>query len=388
MSKRDRLRNHNLTPNGFSLIELLLASTIGLILLSGMITVFFANKQSSELNTAMANLQENARFAMDKVANDIRMSGFQGCVDINRAPASILAAAKPTDNYHASAAVASVISDSSTWSPSPPLGFNVANHTAVPGTHALTLQFGHPSTFPLTQLVGSGGIADRAAPVIIDITPGISSRPFDIDEGDYAIVSNCSFADIFRVSALTQTSTRAELSHSAPMNVSGALSTEYGGADSLRVTKVMRFVSNVYYVGTTGNQNADGDDVTALYQQSLPYGDAIKNPPTELIRGIENMRISFGLRTGTDSLVYVAPDDSRFNATQVETIRIGLLMNSYNRISDTSDANTYVLAGQAIESKQAGAATSANVHAGDERFRLAFNTTVKVRNRRPTATEN
>ncbi len=388
MNLNSKTSPYPLKSHGFSLVELLLASTIGLILISGMITVFVGNKRSSELNTSMANLQENARFAIDKLASDIRMSGFQGCVDINRAPAAILAAAKPTDDYHASAAVASVISEGNSWSPSPPLGFNTANHPALPGTHALTLQFGHPSTFPLAQLVGTGGIADRSAPIVVDITAGVSSRPFDIKKGDYALISNCSFADIFRVSALSQTDTRAELSHAAPDNTSGALSTEYGGVDSLRVTQVMRFVSNVYYVGNTGNKNSHGDEITALYQQSLPYGDLNVNPPTELIQGIEDMRISFGLRTGNDSLVYVDPNDARFDATQVETIRIGLLMNSYDRISDTEDTNTYVLAGHAIEPKKSGATSSARTHAGDERFRLAFNTTVKVRNRRPTATDN
>lgn len=387
MSKAARRFNNPSIPTGMSLVELLIATTIGLILISGMIAVFSGNKRSSELNVAMANLQENARFALDKIANDVRMSGFQGCVDINRGPANILASAEPTGDYHATAAQASVISGSDLWTPGPPLGFDTENHSAVPGTHALTLQFGHPSTFPLASQVGVGGVANRTSPAIIDITAGISSRPFDMQVNDYAIISDCSTADIFRISALSKTSTRATLAHTAPNNKSGAFSTEFGGPTTLRMTKVMRFVSNVYYVGNTGLKNDNGDDITALYQQSLPYGDPTNNPPTELIRGIENMRISFGLRTGKNSLIHVEPNDSRFDATQVETIRIGLLMNSYDRISDTNDTNTYVLAGQAISPTTAGASTSTSTHAGDRRLRLAFNTTVKVRNRRPTAFE-
>ena len=371
---------------GLSLVELLIATTIGLLLVSGMISVFSGNKRSSELNTAMANMQENARFGMDQIANDIRMSGFQGCIDINRAPATILAAAQPTTNYHATAAQASVISAGDSWAPAAPLDFVASNHDAIPGTHALTLQFGDPSTFPLTQQVG-GSVANRTSPIVVDITPGTSSRPFDMDANDYAIISNCSNADIFRVSAVTETSTTATISHAAPLNTSGALSTEYGAANTLRVTRLMRFVSNVYYVGDTGIKNDSGDPITALYQQSLPYGDPTNNPPTELIRGIENMRISFGLRTGGSSLIYVEPDDTLFDPTQVENIRIGLLMNSYDRIAEQDDTNTYVLAGQSITPKSDGT-TSTSTHAGDKRSRLVFNTTVKVRNRRGTALEN
>ncbi|MFK7995332.1 MAG: PilW family protein [Granulosicoccus sp.] len=376
------------TSHGFSLVELLLATTIGLILLSGMIAVFSGNKRSSELNVAMANLQENARFAIDKISKDARMAGFQGCIDINRGPATVLAAAEPTADYHATAAQASVISADDVWTPAPPLGFTPTNHNAVPGTHALTLQFGHPSTFPLLSQVGTAGVANRTGPAIINITPGISSRPFDLEVDDYAIISDCATADIFRISALDTTATTATLAHAAPANKSGAFSTEFGAPDTLRMTRVMRFVSNVYYVGDTGLTNDRGDAVTALYQQSLPYGDPTNNPPTELIRGIENMRISFGLRTGVNSLIYVDPSDSRFDPTQVETVRIGLLMNSFDRISDNNDTNTYVIAGQAIAPATPGATTSTSTHAGDSRLRLAFNTTVKVRNRRPTAMSN
>lgn len=386
MSTVKHLRNFRSNISGLSLVELLIATTIGLILTSGMIAVFSGNKRSSELNVAMANLQENARFALDKIANDVRMSGFQGCVDINRGPAKNLAAVAPTGDYHAAAAQASVISTGNLWAPAPPLGFNTVNHTAMPGTHALTLQFGHPSTFPLTMQVG-GAVASRSAPAIIDITPGISSRPFDMEVNDYAIISDCSTADIFRISGLAKTATVATLMHAAPANSSGAFSTEFGGPTTLRMTKVMRFVSNVYYVGDTGLENDEGDTITALYQQSLPYGDPTSNPPTELIRGIENMRISFGLRTGKNNLIHVEPSDARFNPTQVETIRIGLLMNSYDRISDNDDANTYVLAGQAIAPATSGASSSTSTHAGDRRLRLAFNTTIKVRNRRPAAFE-
>lgn len=368
--------------DGLSLIELLISTVIGLALISGVVTVFAGNKRSSDLNTAMANIQENARFALDKIANDIRMSGFQGCVDINRSPANILAASSPTANFYETAAQASVIGAANAWTPSPALGFKTENHDALPGTHALTLQFGNPSTFPLTKVVGTGTIPNRTGPITVNISAGVSSRPFDLKKDDHAIISDCQFADIFKVSGVAKTPTTAVLDHSAPDNVSGALTTEYGSADTLSVTKLMRFVSNVYYVANTGIKNDHGDDIPALYQQSLPYGDITNNPPTELVRGIENLRISFGLRTQADTLTYVLPGDSRFDATQVETIRIGLLMVSYDPITSSNDANTYVLAGQEITPKTSGSNTSTSVHAADNRYRLAFNTTIKVRNRR------
>ena len=367
---------------GFSLVELLIAMALGLVLLAGMISVFAGNKRSSDLNSAMADIQENARFALDTLAKDIRMSGFQGCVDINSGPANLLAATLPTDNFHATAAMGSIVKEGNLWEPAPPLGFTPENHTAIPGTHALTLQFGSPDTYPLTQQVSVGTVPDPTGPIIVDTTPGTNDIDFSLSAGDYAIISNCVTADIIRASSVVEGSNTATIGHSAPLNTTGALTLAYnGGPGTDNETKFMRFVSSVYYVGDTGLQNEQGDQITALYQQSLPYGDPVSNPPTELVRGVENMRIAFGVRVGAQGLTYVLPGDPLYDPRFVESIRIGLLMNSYDRISQTDDNNTYVLAGQPIVAKDA-AGTGLDVHEKDKRFRLAFNTTVKIRNRR------
>jgi len=93
--------------SGVSLIELLIAMTLGLILLAGMIAVFSGNKRSSELNTAMANIQENARFALSALGKDIRMAGFQGCLDSRRGRMIVKSvdAPVPTDGVNADGSV-------------------------------------------------------------------------------------------------------------------------------------------------------------------------------------------------------------------------------------------------------------------------------------------
>lgn len=380
---RNSLPSNNTQPSndGFSLVELLIATTLGLLIISGMIAVFSGNKQSSELNSAMTDIQESARFALDKISDDIRMSGFQGCVDINRGAGLIIASDPPTSDFHASAVTASQVGTGNAWNPAPPLGFKTENHDAIAGTHALTLQFGDASTFPLTAQLQIGGIPNAAGPVIVNTSPGVSSRSFDISQDDYAIISNCSTAEIFRVSAVADAANTATIAHTAPANNVGAFQQIYGDADSIEQTSVMRFNSNTYYVGDTGLTNEQGDPVTALYQQALPYGDPVNNPPTELVRGIENFRVAFGVRTSISTLSYMRPTDPGFDSREIESVRIGLLMTSYDRISQIDDQNTYVLAGQSIVPSSA-AGGGDGFHAGDRRFRLAFNTTVKVRNRR------
>lgn len=364
---------------GISLIEILIAMVLGLLLITGMITVFASNKRSSQLNSAIADLQENARFAMDKLAGDIRMSGFKGCIDINRGKPMLLSQGLPTTDFHATAAMGSIIGSANLWTPAPPLGFEPANHNAIPGTHALTLQFGSPSTYDLTQAVSTSGVPNRAAPIVIDTTPGKNREEFNLETGDYAIISNCIGADIFRISGINQNATSTSIEHKAPFNDSGLLSFDYKNDSH---TKFMRFVSNVYYVGDSGLVNEHGDQINSLFQQSLPYGDPTLNPPVELIQGVDNLRVSFGVRTNPQSLSYVLATDPKYDPRLVESIRIGLLMSSYDRISQSDDTNTYVLAGQAINATSDSSSNASGGYPKDKRYRLAFNTTVKIRNRR------
>lgn len=61
---------------GLTLIELLIASTLGLLLLAATGQIFLANKSSFTAQEAMGNIQENARLAMYFLQRDIRMAGY------------------------------------------------------------------------------------------------------------------------------------------------------------------------------------------------------------------------------------------------------------------------------------------------------------------------
>lgn len=65
---------------GFSLIELMIATALGIFLSAAMISLFVGSKQSYRLNENMSRLQENARFAVSFMSRDIRMTGYHACV--------------------------------------------------------------------------------------------------------------------------------------------------------------------------------------------------------------------------------------------------------------------------------------------------------------------
>lgn len=62
---------------GLTLVEIMVALTISLLLLAGAVQVFLGNKVSHNLQSGLGRLQENARAAMDVLALNISMAGFE-----------------------------------------------------------------------------------------------------------------------------------------------------------------------------------------------------------------------------------------------------------------------------------------------------------------------
>ena len=365
------MRNTRQQIAGFTITELLIATALGLVLISGMISVFIGSKRSSELNTAISDMQESARYALDSMARDVRRAGFQGCVDVNTRSATVRADAPPTLNPKDTIVTGSVVVSPSVWVPAPPRTFLYpsADIVPVPGTHTLALQFGStPSELSAPMLTQADPIA------ITDNTDNAQ-----LDDGDLAIIADCDEADLFRVSSAPENA--GVITHLAVDNSNnGNLSKAYdGGMDSKEQAQVMKFHSNVYFVADTQETNEHGDPLRSLYVQTLPYTAA--NPPTELVQGIENFRVRFGVRRNNGSIAYYAANEPGYDSETIETVQIGLLMASYSRIRNENDNQNYVLAGQNIPAAQ-GQATDGLSHSNNTQHRLVFNTTVKVRNRR------
>ena len=73
-----RLRSRS---HGFSLIEFMVAATLGLLILLGLSRVFVAARVGYGLSEAKSRMQENARLAVDSIQRDVRMAGYMGCVN-------------------------------------------------------------------------------------------------------------------------------------------------------------------------------------------------------------------------------------------------------------------------------------------------------------------
>jgi len=306
------------------------------------------------------------------------MAGYLGCLNVNSSNAVQMKAVNaPTNDLRMTVTAGSVVVDKQIWVPAldgfvPPL-----DNEAKPGTHAVMLQYGGPDSTQLAGEMSNDGVIANASAPVQTLTNG------NIAPNDFAVISNCAFGDIFYVTNIGRAGNDFLFEHTAGgnTNVDGSFTRAYGDAATIDETRLMKFNSNIYYIGENGQTNDSGQMLYSLYQQSLPYNDP-DNPPVELVTGVENFRVAYGIRNPvTDGVRYVTANDPAFNPINVDSIRIGILMVSYDPVADVDDINTYYLAGQPIEPEGAGVAAGSS-HAKDRRIRLAFNTTVQIRNKR------
>jgi type IV pilus assembly protein PilW len=71
-----KTERHTKRQRGFTLIELMIAMVLGLVVMSGVVTLFAQSQRSFKVDRNVAGMQSEARFALEEIARDLRMAGF------------------------------------------------------------------------------------------------------------------------------------------------------------------------------------------------------------------------------------------------------------------------------------------------------------------------
>lgn len=338
---------------GFGLVELMVASTIGLVLLGGIGYVLLGSQQTFRTQDDFSRIQENVRYALDQVGMDVRMAGYAGCIN--------LASIDPA-NPGAAPAIG-VIANSP-----PTIGLGDALQGYV-GTNWVTM--GAPGAVPANWVSGTGVFSiSRASAVAVNLTGNttptnaniqIAGNPDNFVEGEALLVSNCVTADMFRATTVSSGGT-VTIAHSNSSNTANFTIYSYGDE-----AEIFRMISNTYYIGT----NSATPAVPALYRRTMD-GSA-----EEMVDNVENIVMRFGLDDGSnggtanDFIVdsYVDSAGVGTNWRQVMTARISMVFRG-NSNNITTQIQPYVLEGTTVTPT-------------DRRLRQVATATFGLRNRLP-----
>lgn len=67
-----------LAERGFSMVEMMISSTIGLLIVAALAGVMMSNSRSAKTNDGSTELQSNGRYALDHLKREIRHAGYRG----------------------------------------------------------------------------------------------------------------------------------------------------------------------------------------------------------------------------------------------------------------------------------------------------------------------
>ncbi|MET0504317.1 MAG: prepilin-type N-terminal cleavage/methylation domain-containing protein, partial [Luteibacter sp.] len=84
---------------GVSLIELMVALALGLVVALGIVNVFTATSSNSLVQTQLATLQEEGRFAMGALTADLRMANGQYCSNMGGQSSAMANGVMALDRY-------------------------------------------------------------------------------------------------------------------------------------------------------------------------------------------------------------------------------------------------------------------------------------------------
>ncbi len=357
---------------GFSIIEMMVAIVIGLFLLGGAISMLVTSKRTYTVQDDLARIQENARFAMEFIARDMRMAGYFGCAHNITEVFNHVNSASAGDVFDTRFPVEGFEQGAVAWLPSG----NNNNPGIVAGTDAMTVRYLEPSNIFVTNSMPQPS-------AVLQITPNNG-----LEQGDIVAVSDCASADIFQISGPNGNgpSTNGMAVHNtgagtAPGNNSTAFPSCPGAASNCFSkaydvdARILRLNTFRYYVGNDAAGNP------ALFRAALqldPVTRTVSQQPIQLIDGVEHMQVQWGVDTTGNQVpdTYLDADGAAGGVnlanpddwTNVIAVRVWLLLRSVDPIGTDTDARTYQVGDQVLGPFN------------DRRRRRVFATTVFMRN--------
>jgi len=338
------MKNSNLQL-GMSLVEILVSLVISLFLLAGIIQVFIADKASYTFTDSISRMQENGRFALDKMVEEIRLAGFTGCAIFDPLDTSNIS--NNLNQGHAD------YDDSI---------YDFIGGETIEGTD------GNGNDPDSITIRGASTTQANIVPPYESDSADIHITPVNgLQIGDIVMLSNCRGADIFQITNMgpddiqeydnivhntgTGTPGNYNIDNCPDTGNAHCLSQTYG-ADS----SVFKLQTVTYSI------KEGGSGEPALWRSE-------NGADVELIDGIENMQVLYGIDDNGDNYAnqYVIAS-AVTNSLDVVSIRLMLLVRSASP-NVTESPQVYNFNGVI------------NITATDNRLRQVFSTSIALRNR-------
>ena len=318
--------------SGFSLVELMVATALGLLLSAGMVSLYLESRRQFFYDEQLSRLQENGRYAIDLLSRELAMAGFfstvldrknlvsqavsRDCSALDWALNPVAAVDMVNDHAPSSAAMDTVQGATLTC---------VGGQTVVASSDALIIK----------RVAGQASL--RAGRVADNLTPSTTPQWFlRVEDGAAPRWEKRAAADLW--------------------SLSGS-----GGSASY-----WEAITRIFYLRDYSDPQNPADQLPTLCMESL-VNDLMTTRC--LVEGVENLQIEIGLDTDGDGIAnrYAAAPLAQ-EIELVVAIRVSLLLRSTQPLAGYRDEKEYRVGPLSIAARQ------------DAFLRRVFVATIQLRN--------
>lgn len=395
------------------MVEIMVALLIGLVLLTGIVEIYIGSKQSYRLQDQAARMQEGARFALDSLNREARMAGFYGCSiysekdnnysDCNNPPLmrptrllNVLNnrcdlaydfrfkmqgfeanSTHPGQTYAITAVNPAPASSGTGWTPNLVSTNPKIDDKVIAGSDVLVIR---------APIAASRSALSTSTATTLQVGAGDAT----IAVGDLLIAANCARARLFQATTAVTTIAAGSVPHGTSGTPGNACTTwgvlavgsapvasaynEDCSSEKLSLfdgsnggVEIIPVATILYYVGRRDPTTTDPSPGPSLYRK------VGTDSAQELVEGVENMQVLYGVRLANNNLAYL-PADSVINWTQVVSLRIGLLLRTLDdNLTTTADNQSYNANGADVLGTMVKPVS-------DRRLRRVISTTISIRN--------
>jgi type IV pilus assembly protein PilW len=356
-----------IVQRGYTLVELMVAMSIGIILIGAVIVVYLAQTRIYKVVNSNSEIQNSENAIAALVAPAVRAVGFVGCSNMLQPPLSF------TSNLNAGGPPPVPVG---TQPPASMLFGYDASGTAGNGTLTLTTlnaansavatQWTPNLDASLLSSVETGsdvlllfGATPGSQPVAVTSIAAGSSTLSVLDAsglaaGQLAAVSDCGKSTVFNITNVAGTT----LTHAAAAGAQGNANAAFPFSVSYNTPLLVPMQQTAIYVA----QGQAGQSVLMLATYSSGAWTALP-----LVPGVDTMQVLYG--TGAQGVVsqYV-PASAGLNWSSVYSVRLAFLLEGQIGSAGTGNPTQFTVLGTTVTVPQ------------DTRLRRVYEMTVKLRN--------
>ncbi len=385
---------------GLSVIEMMIALALSSVVTLGVVQLFVANSEGYSQMQGQSRVQESARFALNFIGRSVRKAGYRGCFSDAEAIHTMMLNDILPYEFDVRTGIQGFEGQGTGWNPT------FASVQMPISRGAIDTNVWDPNELRVLGAAydGSGrGIDDReiihgsdvitfknmsvvdrrlTAPMVtstenITIASTVAPDALGFDRDHMAMIHDCEKATVFRITEMTPSGGITTIQHLTDdtdgWGNTTALLAELNtfGADSA----VSAIETVTYFLAPSAGFNQQGNQTISLWRKSGIEA------PIELVEGVENMQIVYGFDTDFDGVPNQYIDAPLVtNWTQVETIRVTLIVASVDDVGGTTNVNMPYACGATLNT----AGDTQFCYAGettDGQLRRQFTQTFQLRNR-------